>query len=57
MTQILYLDFTFMSRCDGYYLFYKNYPREKIVDFKFSVNFCSSTIYDKIKKTQYYKVI
>ena len=27
MTQTLYFDFTFMSRRDAYYLFYKNYPR------------------------------
>ena len=28
MTQTLYLDFTFMSRHDAYYLFYKNYLQE-----------------------------
>ena len=27
MTQTLYFDFTFMSRRDAYYLFYKNYPQ------------------------------
>ena len=30
MTQTLYFDFTFMSRREAYYLFYKNYPTSMV---------------------------
>ena len=34
MTQTLYFNFTFMSRRDAYYLFYKNYPRIRDIFFR-----------------------
>ena len=37
MTQTPNLDFSFMSRLDAYYPFYKNYPVEQIT----ALNICS----------------